>query len=159
MEKLSLADLRIRLASALDLRLCGSDDVKYYVDPEGRPMGLVRDWFPDAPDKIIKVIERYGLHVGRTVSPLPKPKPGEEDNIVWKYNVWSRNPVYRTLGNENGLSKQNGARVVASDLTTAVLTWAVLRAERVKDLRNSPLESHLYSFHALREKVYVSPAE
>lgn len=35
----------------------------------------------------------------------------------------------------------------------------MLRAERVKQLRTSKVEAELYNYHALREKVYVSPAE
>lgn len=161
----NIVELRQRLARALDLRECGSavatdgSVIKYYLDAENNPMGLVRDWLPDAPEKILKVIELYGLHVERTVHPHHKPKPGEEAKIVWQYNVWSRNPIYRSLSQDYGRLLRNGPRIVGPDLTTAVLTWAVLRAERVKTLRESKLEASMYNFNTLREKVYVSPAQ
>lgn len=154
-------ELRSRLAAALDLevRTAQTADIEYYVDPDGLPMGMVQEWLPDAPEKIIQVIERYGLRVERIVHPDHRPRPGEEDKIVWQYNVWSRNPIYRTLSQDYGHTLRNGPRVVGNDLTTAVLTWAVLRAERVKQLRESKVEAPMYKFEVLREKVYVSPAK
>lgn len=158
MEDSVLVDLRERLVQALDMSIVSSGPSACYVDATGKPMGLVREWQPESADNILLVIERYGLHVERTVSPEHKPVPGEEDNIVWVYNVWSRNPIYRTLS-QGRFGVGHSARVTGPDLKTAVLTWAVLRAERVKSLRENPVDSPLYRFVALREKVYVSRAE
>lgn len=152
-------ELRERLVKALDMSVVSDGPSACYVDATGRPMGLVSHWRPESAENILLVIERYGLHVERTVAPYHKPKPGEEDKIVWQFNVWSRNPIYRSLSQDYNHTLRNGPRVVGPDLTTAVLTWAVLRAERVKQLRNSKVEAPLYNFNTLREKVYVSPAE
>lgn len=152
-------ELRERLVKALDMSVVSDGPSACYVDATGRPMGLVSHWHPESAENILLVIERYGLHVERTVSPYHKPKPGEEDKIVWQFNVWSRNPIYRTLSQDYGRSLQHGPRIVGPDLTTTVFTWAVLRAERVKQLRESKVEAELYNYHVLREKVYVSPAE
>lgn len=152
-------ELRERLVQALDMSVVSDGPSACYVDATGKPMGLVSQWRPESAENILLVIERYGLHVERTVDPRHKPKPGEEDKIVWQFNVWSRNPIYRTLSQDYGRSLQHGPRIVGPDLTTAVLTWAVLRAERVKQLRESKVEAPMYKFEVLREKVYVSPAE
>lgn len=152
-------ELRERLIKALDMSVVSDGPSACYVDATGKPMGLVSHWRPESAENILLVIERYGLHVERTVDPRHKPKPGEEDKIVWQFNVWSRNPIYRTLSQDYGRSLQHGPRIVGPDLTTAVLTWAVLRAERVKQLRESKVEAPMYKFEVLREKVYVSPAE
>lgn len=158
MENSVLVDLRERLVRALGLTVVSSGQSACYVDPEGNPMGLVREWRPESAENILLVIERYGLCVERTVDPQHKPRPGEEDKIVWLYNVWSRNPIYRTLSVDN-FARSRGARIVSHDLKTAVFTWAVLRAERVKQLRDSKVDAKLYNFDVLREKVYVSPAQ
>ncbi|QZE57910.1 hypothetical protein MPK70_gp034 [Erwinia phage pEa_SNUABM_33] len=155
----SFTELRERLVKALDMSVVSDGPSACYVDATGNPMGLVSQWRPESAENILLVIERYGLHVERTVDPRHKPKPGEEDRIVWEFNVWSRNPIYRNLSQDYGRALQNGPRIVGPDLTTAVFTWAVLRAERVKQLRESKTEGKLYHFGALREKVYVSPAE
>ncbi|EBY9527479.1 hypothetical protein D5P86_00675 [Salmonella enterica subsp. enterica serovar Infantis] len=152
-------ELRERLVQALDMSIVSSGSSACYVDATGNPMGLVSHWRPEAAENILLVIERYGLRVERIVHPEHKPRPGEEDKIVWQYNVWSRNPIYRTLSQDYGYTLRNGPRVVGNDLTTAVLTWAVLRAERVKQLRESKVEAPMYKFEVLREKVYVSPAK
>lgn len=152
-------ELRERLVQALDMSVVSDGPSACYVDATGKPMGLVSHWRPESAENILLVIERYGLHVERTVDPRHKPKPGEEDKIVWQFNVWSRNPIYRTLSQDYGRSLQHGPRIVGPDLTTAVLTWAVLRAERVKQLRESKVEAPMYKFEVLREKVYVPPAE
>jgi len=158
-ENSSFTELRERLVKALDMSVVSDGPSACYVDAIGKPMGLVSHWRPESAENILLVIERYGLHVERTVAPYHKPRPGEEDRIVWQFNVWSRNPIYRTLSQEYGRRLEHGPRVVGPDLTTAVFTWAVLRAERVKQLRESKVEGKLYHFGALREKVYVSPAE
>lgn len=155
----SFTELRERLVKALGMSVVSDGPSACYVDATGKPMGLVSHWRPESAENILLVIERYGLHVERTVDPRHKPKPGEEDRIVWEFNVWSRNPIYRNLSQDYGRALQNGPRIVGPDLTTAVFTWAVLRAERVKQLRESKTEGKLYHFGALREKVYVSPAE
>lgn len=154
----SFTELRERLVKALDMSVVSDGPSACYVDAIGKPMGLVSHWRPESAENILLVIERYGLHVERTVAPYHKPRPGEEDKIVWQFNVWSRNPIYRPLSSDN-FARRDGARVVGPDLTTAVFTWAVLRAERVKELRESKVDAKLYHFGALREKVYVSPAE
>lgn len=162
MENFSLADLRLRLAQALGLRECGSatardgSTLKYYVDHNNKPMGLVKDWYPDDPKKIIQVIERYGLHVERIVHPDHKVKPGKEHEVVWQYHVWSRHPAYGNLANDEFAPRRHGARVTGPDLTSAVLLWAVLRAERVEVLRRDAVLYKHYNFERLQERVYVS---
>ena len=158
MENSSFTELRERLVKALDMSIVSDGPSACYVDATGKPMGLVSHWRPESAENILLVIERYGLHVERTVAPYHKPRPGEEDKIVWQFNVWSRNPIYRPLSSDT-FARRHGPRVVGPDLTTAVFTWAVLRAERVKELRESKVDAKLYHFGALLEKVYVSPAE
>ncbi|QZE59943.1 hypothetical protein pEaSNUABM35_00026 [Erwinia phage pEa_SNUABM_35] len=149
-------ELRSRLAAALNLEVktALTADIEYYVDPDGLPMGLVQHWKPDAPEKIIQVIEQYGLRVERVVK-SGLPKPIDADNVEWVYHVWSRHPVYRGLSDEN-LMRREGPRVAGETLTLAVLTWAVLRAERIKELRACPVQSKSYNFERLQERVYVS---
>ncbi|QZE58587.1 hypothetical protein pEaSNUABM28_00030 [Erwinia phage pEa_SNUABM_28] len=149
-------ELRSRLAAALDLEVktAPTADIEYYVDSDGLPMGLVQEWRPDAPEKIIQVIEQYGLRVERVVKP-GLPKPVDADNIQWVFNVWSRHPVYRTLSSDEFIH-QGGPRIEGETLTMAVLTWAVLRAERIKRLKADRTMSKAYNFNVLRERVYVS---
>lgn len=149
-------ELRSRLGAALDLEVktAPNADIEYYVDSDGLPMGLVKDWRPDVPEKIVQVIEQYGLRVERVVKP-GIPKPIDADNVQWVYHVWSRHPVYRSLSVDN-FARREGPRVAGETLTLAVLTWAVLRAERIKELRACPVQSKSYNFERLQERVYVS---
>lgn len=151
-------ELRSRLVAALDLKTqtAPKADIEYYVDPAGNPMGLVRDWLPDAPEKIIQVIEQYGLRVERVVKP-GLPKPIDADNVQWVYHVWSGHPLYRALSVDN-FARSKGARVEGQTLTLAVLTWAVLRAEHIKELQSCAVMSKAYNFERLQERVYVSAA-
>ncbi|QZE59607.1 hypothetical protein pEaSNUABM39_00027 [Erwinia phage pEa_SNUABM_39] len=153
---IGINELRGRLAAALclEVKTAPNADIEYYVDPDGLPMGLVQEWRPDAPEKILQVIEQYGLRVERVVKPgLPKPITAE--NVEWVYHVWSRNPVYRGLSDQN-VMRREGPRVEGQTLTIAVLTWAVLRAERIKELQSCPVQSKGYNFNLLQERVYVS---
>lgn len=158
--------LRERLAKALGFELkCGdkttpsftSVGLGYYVDASGKDVCWVSDWLPDTPDKILQVIERYGLSVERVASPDQRPQSINE--VKWEYHVWSRMVMYRNLSNDQfGHRRVRGARVQAKDLTTAVLTWAVLRAEHVLALKQDALASDQYNFDRLKEKVYVPAA-
>lgn len=158
--------LRERLAKALGYVLkCGdkttpsftSVGLGFYVDAEGKDVCWVSDWLPDSPDKILQVIERYGLSVERVASPDQRPQSINE--VKWEYHVWSRMVMYRNLSDDQfGHRRPKGARVAAKDLTTAVLTWAVLRAEHVLALKQDALASDQYNFDRLKEKVYVSEA-
>ena len=155
----SFIELRKRLAVALDLKTqtAPTADIEYYVDPAGNPMGLVRDWRPDAPDKIIQVIEQYGLRVERVVKPnLIKPVTSE--NVEWVFHVWSRHPMYRALSPDIYSTRRahEGPRVAGETLSLAVLTWAVLRAEHIKNLKEDSVLGHSYDFELLQERVYVS---
>ncbi|ARW58673.1 hypothetical protein HOS33_gp033 [Erwinia phage vB_EamM_Y3] len=158
--------LRERLAKALGYVLkCGdkttpsftSVGLGFYVDAEGKDVCWVSDWLPDSPDKILQVIERYGLSVERVASPNQRPQCASE--VKWEYHVWSRMVMYRNLSSDaHRYHRVKGARVTAKDLTTAVLTWAVLRAEHVLALKQDALASDQYNFDRLKEKVYVSEA-
>lgn len=156
-----LIDLKQRLAKALGWRECGSNKcvdatiIKYYLDKENNPCGLVNDFCPHDPKYIVRILEEYGLRIERVVHPEHKVKPGEEKNVVWQYHVWSRHRAYGNLGDYEG--RGSGYRVVGSSLTLAVLTWAVLRAEKVQRMSLdtlagiSPEELQHYA-----ERVYVS---
>lgn len=158
--------LRERLAKALGYVHVGgrrvmsglpASGLDHYVDAEGKDVCWVSDWLPDSPDKILQVIERYGLSVERVASPDQRPQSINE--VKWEYHVWSRMVMYRNLSDDQfGYRRLKGARVRAKDLTTAVLTWAVLRAEHVLALKQDALASDQYNFDRLKEKVYVSEA-
>lgn len=134
-------ELHARLLKALDIQLEENDN-----------------WKPDTPEKIMQVIELNGLHIERHVKVDPRPAPIDPEDINWEWHVWSLHPVYRFMHVGDFYGRRGEPRVIADDLTTAVLYWAVLRAERVKELRECPVMSKNYVFERLNELVYFKGA-
>lgn len=166
MKEEHITELRTRLAKALGyVYVAGrrvmsgipASGLGHYDDVDGNLVCMVSDWLPDSPDKILQVIERYGLSVERAA--LPNQRPMCASDVKWEYCVWSRMTMYRTLSADPfGYRRPARPRVRAKDLTTAVLTWAVLRAEHVLALKQEAPSSDQYNFDRLAEKVYVSKA-